>query len=184
MDTTARKATRPTARTPTERINFLDHIRKNKSLLLIIALLVLGLLLILLPSTDASENASQGSEERLERYGRELEERIAALCSRVRGVGSVSVNVYFDSGFETVYAYNEESKDTSSGRNEEKKYVTVGSGNNERLVCIVERMPSICGVAVVCSGGGDPAVQSAIINLISSAYGVPKNKIFVAEGKK
>lgn len=184
MDTTARKATRPTARAPTERINFLDHIRKNKSLLLILALLALGLLLILLPSTDASENTTQDGEERLERYGRGLEERIAALCSRVRGVGSVSVNVYFDSGFETVYAYNEESKDTSSGRNEEKKYVTVGSGNNERLVCIVERMPSICGVAVVCSGGGDPTVQSAIINLISSAYGVPKNKIFVAEGKK
>ena len=45
-------------------------------------------------------------------------------------------------------------------------------------------MPNICGVAVVCTGGGDPAVAKELVNLISSAYGVPSNKIYVAEGKK
>lgn len=166
-----------------QKINFISYIKGNKSLLLILLLLALGVLLILAPST-ASETKSVSDTDRLAKYERELESKIAELCAGVRGVGAVSVSVYFDSGFETIYAYNEENKETSSGHNSEKKYVTVGSGNNEQLVCIVEKMPNICGVGVVCTGGGDPTVQSALINLISSAYGVPKNKIFVAEGKK
>ena len=68
--------------------------------------------------------------------------------------------------------------------NSEKKYVTIGSGNDESMVCIVEKMPSICGVAVVCKGGGNPVIANQLINLISSAYNVPKSKIYVAEGKK
>ena len=78
---------------------------------------------------------------------------------------------------------NEESKSTSNGVNSEKKYVTVGSGNDESMVCLFEKMPNICGIAVVCKGGGNALVANEIINLISSAYGVSKNKIYVAEGK-
>ena len=96
----------------------------------------------------------------------------------------MSVSIYFDSGFETIYAYNEESKQTSSGFNSEKKYVTVGSGNDESMVCVVEKMPSICGIAIVCKGGGSPLIANELINLISAAYGVPKNKIYIAEGKR
>jgi stage III sporulation protein AG len=44
-------------------------------------------------------------------------------------------------------------------------------------------MPNICGVAVVCNGGGNPVVANEIINMISSAFGVPKSKIYVTEGK-
>lgn len=166
-----------------KQMDFFTYIKGNKSLIIILILLLLGIALILLP-TSSSDSKGSDDSQRLEEYERELEKKIADLCSRVRGVGSVSVSVYFDSGFETVYAYNEESKESTSGHNSEKKYVTVGSGNNEKLVCIVEKMPNICGVAVVCVGGGDPTVQNALINLISSAYGVPKNKIFIAEGKK
>ena len=52
------------------------------------------------------------------------------------------------------------------------------------MVCIVEKMPSIAGVAIVCKGGGNPVIANQLINMISSAYNVPKNKIYVAEGKK
>ena len=106
------------------------------------------------------------------------------MCSNVNGVANVKVTVYFDSGFETIYAYNEESKSSSTGTNSEKKYVTIGSGNDESMVCVLERMPNICGVAIVCKGGGNPLVSNQLTNLISSAFGVPKNKIYIAEGKK
>ena len=121
--------------------------------------------------------------ERLEEYRADLEMKIAELCSNVSGVNNVKVSVYFTSGFETVYAYNEESKDTSNGTNTEKKYVTVGSGSNESMVCIVEKMPVIGGIAIVCKGGGDSQTAKELISLISSAYGISKNKIYIAEGK-
>lgn len=164
-------------------IGFVTYMKNKKNSLIIIVLLALGLLLLLLPSAAAKTNASADNEERLVKYIDTLENKMESLCSKIRGVSSVNVTVYLDSGFETVYAYNEQSKATSNGINSEKKYVTIGSGNDESMVCIVEKMPSICGIAIVCKGGGNPVIANQLINLISSAYNVPKNKIYVAEGK-
>ena len=164
-------------------IGFVTYMKNKKNSLIIIVLLALGLLLLLLPSVAAKTNASSDNEERLVKYIDTLENKMESLCSKIRGVSNVNVTVYLDSGFETVYAYNEQSKATSNGINSEKKYVTIGSGNDESMVCIVEKMPSICGIAIVCKGGGNPVIANQLINLISSAYNVPKNKIYVAEGK-
>lgn len=165
------------------KIGLLEYIKKQKMIIPIAILLLLGLFLLLLPETGKSTAQTISDQERLQKYAETLENKIADLCSKVRGATNVSVTVYFDTGFETVYAYNEESKTTSSGFNSEKKYVTVGSGNNESMVCVLEKMPNICGIAIVCRGGGNPVVSNELINLISSAYGVAKNKIYVTEGK-
>ena len=168
-----------------KKVDFISYMKSKKSTVIILVLLALGLLLLLLPNT--SNNAkmiSSNNEERLANYVETLENKIESLCSKIQGVSNVSVTVYLDSGFESVYAYNEQSKATSNGINSEKKYVTIGSGNDESMVCIVEKMPNISGVAIVCRGGGNPLIANQLINLISSAYNVPKNKVYVAEGKK
>ena len=161
----------------------LSFLKNEKFAIPIIILVVLGILLLILPTSKHDNDLSAQDQLRLEKYAESLETKIANLCSKVKGVSNVSVTLYFDTGFETVYAYNEESKATSSGVNSEKKYVTIGSGNDESMVCVVEKMPNICGVAIVCRGGGNSLIASELINLISSAYGVPRNKVYVAEGK-
>ena len=163
--------------------SMLSYIKNQKSVLIIICLVVLGLILLILPNNTGNTDNSNDTL-RLSEYSLKIENKIAEMCDNVKGVSSVKVTVYFDSGFETIYAYNEESKSSSNGTNSEKKYVTIGSGNDESMVCVVEKMPNICGVAIVCSGGGNPMVSAELINLISSAFGVPKNNIYVAEGKK
>lgn len=165
-------------------IDFFTHVKSNKSIVVVAVLLILGLLLLTLPSASNYSKSESSNEERLKQYIDGLENKIGTLCSKINGVSNVSVTVYLESGFETVYAYNEQNKATSNGINSEKKYVTIGSGNDEAMVCIVEKMPSIAGVAIVCKGGGNPVIANQLINLISSAYNVPKNKIYVAEGKK
>ena len=171
---------------PNEKIGLLSFMGKRGVIIWIIVLAIAGMLLISLGDGEQKikQNLQKSESVRLEEYTVALENKIAELCTRVKGVGDVSVSVYLDSGFETVYAYDEESKNTSSGTNSEKKYVTIGSGNDESMVSVVEKMPNICGVAVVCVGGGDPAVAKELVGLISSAYGVPSNKIYIAEGKK
>ena len=165
-------------------IDFFTYVKNKKNTFVIIALIVLGLLLLVLPINPTSAGTYQSEDERLNKYINDTEDKIETLCSKIQGVSNVNVTVYLDSGFETVYAYNEQNKATSNGINSEKKYVTIGSGNDESMVCIVEKMPNICGIAIVCSGGGNPVIANQLINLISSAYNVPKNKIYVAEGKK
>ena len=167
-----------------QNISFWGYIKNKKNILIIIILLALGLALLLLPGTSKNASNVYNNEERLSKYAQELENKIGTLCSKVQGVSNVSVTVYLDSGFETVYAYNEQNKATSNGINSEKKYVTIGSGNDESMVFVVEKMPNICGVAIVCKGGGNSLIANQLVNLISSAYNVPKNKIYVAEGKK
>ena len=158
--------------------------KENKKIYIIIVLIVIGILLLIIPNSTSNSNQKSGDPDlRLEEYAHRVERKISELCESVKGVGNVKVTVYFDSGFETVYAYNEESKSTSNGYNSEKKYVTIGSGNGESMVCIVEKMPKIKGVAIVCRGGGNSYTAQQLISLISSAYGIPKNNIYVAEGK-
>jgi stage III sporulation protein AG len=145
---------------------------------------LIGLLLLINPFESSKTVSKINDAQRLVEYTSEIESKIASMCAMIKGASNVNVTVYFDSGFESIYAYNEEIKSTSNGTNSEKKYVTIGSGSEEKMVCIVERMPNISGVAVVCVGGGNSTVASEIINLISAAFNVPKNKIYVAEGKK
>ncbi|MBQ1245199.1 MAG: hypothetical protein IIX90_00995, partial [Clostridia bacterium] len=113
-----------------------------------------------------------------ETYRVVLERRIAELCARVAGAGQVSVVVTLEGGYESVYACDR--KVTSAG--ETVTYIKIGRGEEERLVYLGERAPGIVGVGVVCSGGKDATVCREITSLISAAFGVPINKIYVAGG--
>ena len=163
--------------------NFVTYIQEQKGTVFIVAFALIGVMLLILPTISFSDG-SNVSGDRLAQYERRMEEKIAELCSEVKGVKNVKVSIYFNSGFESVYAFDEENRSSSGGINSEKKYVTLGSGNDESLVCLYERMPQISGIAIVCMGGSDPIISSELINLISSAFEVPKNKIYVTEGKK
>ena len=159
------------------------YIKGQKGIILVVILIALSLILLILPS-GFSKSTTNNDLNRLSEYEERVEKKIAQLCSEVKGVSSVSVSVYFDSGFESVYAFDEESRNSSGSINTEKKYVTLGSGSDESMVCLYERMPTISGVAIVCKGGGNPIIANELINMIASAFNVPKNKIYVTEGKK
>ncbi len=43
-------------------------------------------------------------------------------------------------------------------------------------------MPRPCGIGVVCTGGGDPAVAARLVELLSAAFDLGANRICVAPG--
>lgn len=159
-----------------------------------VVLLLLGLLGVLLLAvgsfgegrTDATEEESaeehEGGARAMEAYATFLEAKIAALCESVSGVSSVRVAVTLASGYEYVYARDAEAESGSGGTVGSYHYVTVGSGSNEQVVYLTEKPPSIGGIGVVCRGGGSAQVQRELIELISAAFSVPSNKIYVTEG--
>ncbi len=126
------------------------------------------------PTPDAPE---PGAEVRaVEEYRLALERRVADITAEVAGAGKVSVVVTLEGGYEYVYAYDR--KTTVGG--ESTTYITVGSGSDESLVFLCERAPAIVGVGIVCTGGGNMEVRREITSLVSAAFGVPTNKIYVA----
>ena len=156
-------------------MELIEKLRKNKKLWMIIFCAALGIGLILLSNNNEESNGSVKSDnEALAAYTREVEEKIYELCSRVKGVSDVSVAVSFESGFETVYAR----------KYDDGELVVVGSGSSKSAVKVTEKPPMIGGIGVVCRGGGDPIVQKRLLDLLSAAFGISSNKIYIAEAKK
>lgn len=153
----------------------------------------LGVILLLLggmggetgdgPSETVSEEHAQNDAEALERYVGALEAKIAELCGSVAGVSDVRVAVTLASGYEYVYAKDTEEKQGADGATGgSSHYVTVGSGAGESVVYLSERPPVIGGIGIVCRGGGRDAVRRELLELLSAAFGVPSNRIYVTEG--
>lgn len=145
--------------------------------ILLIGGAILGAALLLLsnlPSSTAqndTETAAAASDS-IEAYTRALEEKIRTFCEQVEGVSNVSVAVSLDSGYRRVYA-----QDGSS-------YILVGSGSSQEGIYLTDKTPEIGGIGIVCTGGGNPIVQQKLMGLLSAAYGVSSNKIYIAEAQK
>ncbi len=144
--------------------------------LLGVGLLIFGNRLTGKDADATPDTPAPGAEVRaVEEYRLALERRVADITAEVAGAGSVSVVVTLEGGYEYVYAFDK--KITVGG--ESTTYITVGSGADESLVFLCERAPAIVGIGVVCAGGGDPAVRQEVTALLSAAFGVPSNKIYV-----
>ena len=157
-------------------INFL----KTKKIYLFIALIFLGLVIIILSNTDkgdGAQNVKSGIEELdPSQYSAMLEERIEELCNRVDGVSGAYAVVTLKGGYQAIYATDSQSGNTSS----KNQTVIVGSGSAEQAILEGYSYPEIAGVGIVCHGGDSYAVKNEIVSLVSSAFNISANKIFVA----
>ena len=146
----------------------------------------LGLFLLLYGGYADKEKGTQTKETEVieqsmdaDKYAEDTERRIAELCSRVRGAGSVHVSVTLSCGYTAVYAQNSQS--SASGYKNE--FVLTGSGSSEKPLLVGYSVPQISGIGIVCTGGGNSAVRQEIISLVSAAYGLSSNKIYVTEAQ-
>ena len=151
----------------------IESLKKNKKIWIIILFAAVGIILLLVGGENTTKTEDKKSEQMLSEYSKDVEEKIKELCSKVKGVSEVSVAVSFESGFEYVYA-----------REDDGDLAMIGSGSSKSAVKIKEKMPVISGIGIVCRGGGDPTVQKKLLDLISAAFGISSNKIYIAEAKK
>ena len=150
----------------------LNKLKKNSKLWIIIIGAIAGVLLLMIGGGENKESAPTESDQAaLERYSEGVEKKIHEICSKVKGVSDVSVAVSFERGFEYVYAKNEE----------DGEIIVIGSGSGKSAVKVTEKPPTIAGIGIVCRGGGDPGVQRQLLNLLSAAFGISSNKIYITE---
>lgn len=153
----------------------LKKLKKNAKLWVVLIGAVAGIILLVAGSggEEKAVNTDTG-EVALAEYSETVEKKIHEICSKVKGVSNVSVAVSFESGFEYVYAKNEDDGDI----------VVIGSGSSKNAVKVTEKPPTIGGIGIVCRGGGDPTVQNRLLNLLSAAFGINSSKIYIAEAQK
>ena len=155
-----------------------DKEKKDKRPLIIIGIAA-GLVLLLIgngaldmvfPKDDAAVSTYDETA-----YEAALTKKIEDICSKVRGAGKVSVAVTLDGSFKSVLVQNLENNEGTQKR----EYVLVGSGSSESAVTVGYSPPQILGVGIVCEGGNNARVCKEIIALVSAAFDIPSNKIYV-----
>ena len=144
---------------------------------------LLAMLLILLselfpqPSAAGStQKAKSAQSSSSTEYQAQLEERLERLISHMSGAGKTTVMVTLGTGEEMIYALDTQSGDMQS----QQTHVLLEDGSAlTETVCV----PQVCGVAVLCEGGGDVRIAARITELVSALLDLPSNHICVEQRK-
>ena len=104
-------------------------------------------------------------------YQNYMEEKVKALCASVDGVGDVTVVVSLEGDFTSVYA--------TEYHDGNESYVIVGSGSSAKPLLLSRETPQIAGVGIVCKGGADPSIRHELTVLISAAFHISSNRIYI-----
>lgn len=147
--------------------------------LMFAVLAVLGCLLMIIPKCTSANKAKENSDELSDLdpavYASQVEKKVEELCSKVDGVSSVYAVVTLKSGYRAIYATDYQYGNSNS----KNKTVIIGSGSGAKALLIGYENPEIAGIGIVCSGGDDARRRAEIISIVSSAFDVSTNKIFV-----
>ena len=151
----------------------------NKKIVMVLAVLALvGVLLVTFSSKSEDEEQQEAGFQNLDpaKYASEVEERVETLCNKVDGASSAYAVVTLKGGYRAIYASDSQSGSSSS----KNATVIIGSGSAEKGLLIGYENPEIAGIGIVCSGGDNYNVRKNIISVVSSAFDVSSNKIFVS----
>lgn len=106
-----------------------------------------------------------------------LEERIESLLRSVEGVGDCRVMVTLESESRAVYAADT----VSDGDGLTENVLTVATETGPIGLLLTRVCPTVKGVAVVCRGGGDPAVQQRVVQVVSTAFHISDRRVCVVK---
>ena len=152
--------------------------KSSRGAVLIFAFLALvGIVIIMLSGGNGTEK-DEVSFEDLDpaSYAKQVEERVEALCNKIDGVSGTYAVVTLKGGYRAIYA----SDSQASGGSSKSQIVLIGSGAGEKGLLIGYENPEISGIGIVCSGGDDYNIRKNIIAVVSSAFNISTNKIFVS----
>ena len=140
---------------------------KDKKVLFLVG--VLGLVLLLAGRWGGEAELPDSGFPSTEEYKESLEASLCAVCEEMQGVGVAKVLVTVDGTERAVYEKN------SSATGE--TLATAGGA----AVLSYYVAPKVTGVAVVCDGGDDPAVQREVTSLLCAALSLGSHQVYVGK---
>lgn len=168
----------------------------------LVIILLLGVFIVIVTSffnngTKASisnENQQEKGEtlNDMSSYEQKMKNELKYALSKIRGVGSVEVVIYFESGEEQVPAVDvnktystTQEKDNSGGNrvnnqtSDGSKVVITNKSNGSEPLILKTYKPKITGVLIVAQGAEDKKIQYEITKVVSTLYNIPQNKVNV-----
>lgn len=155
--------------------------RSAKQYRLVLLVLLVGLVLLLLPSgSDQKREAVQAAEPQETFRLEEAEQKLAQALSKIDGAGEVTVLLTVRTGTQQVLAQDVDSGD---GSRKTQTVVLSRGGSQEDTVTVQEIYPQYQGALLVCSGGGNAKVRLELTQAMTALTGLGADKISISKGK-
>jgi len=165
---------------------FTAAIQKDKTVKIIVAVGLLGMLLVLAgqlaagggrspPRGSPAPASPQGGTASAEEYAAALEARLEELVGSIEGVGRAKVMVTLEHGVEYVYAQDQRQETQYS-----HVLIDTEQGRRQPLVR-TQRQPKVQGVVVVCEGADDVRVQAKLVGVVTTALNIPTTRVYVVK---
>lgn len=148
-------------------------------------ILLLGLMLMLLPTGRSSDHQSEPEPTiTASDIQSGLEDRLEAILRQIQGAGEVQVLLTERTGSETRYQSDTESDDGDNTTSVREQTVIVEDSSNAESA-LIRRIdpPEYLGAVVVCQGGDNPTVKLAIVEAVRCATGLGADQISVIKMK-
>ena len=162
-----------------------ELIKKSGSLGLIAVIVILGVILLLLPSSgDRPKETTKPivAQEVAVDTVEDLECRIAAALSGLDGAGKVTVVLSLHSDGQMHLATDKDAKSGGDTQQRSEEAVIVSSGSSLQSPVIVKReYPEYRGALVVAEGADNPTVKLAITQAVTSLTGLSSDRVTVVK---
>ena len=133
-----------------------------------------------LPGTETEIDSVAVTAQQVEQA---LEKRITTLLSSVEGVGKCRVMVTLESGTQTVYAADTRIVTGVEEQTADTTFLKVDTATGPVGLKLTEIQPTIKGVAVVCTGGGNETVRQRVIQVVTTAFHLSQRRVCVVKQK-
>lgn len=164
---------------------WLDKDRRTTAIVLVG---LCGIALLAISSLFGGETPSTATAPDMKVYTQELEERLEAMVSSVRGAGAADVMITLENGIEYIYA-NEEKTNSDHTQSEsggvsvrddnQKTVVTVDGGDGKQGLLVTEIQPTVRGVVVACEGATDERVALQVKEAVKTALNITNQRVCV-----
>ena len=142
----------------------------------VLAMLLLFVSEFLTSGNKQSDEAYTAQTDTVSQNQTQLEQQLEELISQLQGAGRTTVMVTLPTGEETIYAVDTQTGDLQ----QQEKHGLLQDGS---ALAETTYLPQVCGVAVLCEGGGDVRVAARITELLHSLLDLPANRICVEHRK-
>ncbi len=162
------------------RLKITAFIKKYKYAAII---LLVGLVLMLMPSNSKNQTTQQATLE-LVQEDTTISEELAQILSQIAGAGDVRVLLTEASGKETVYQTNNKISQSEENSTTQIDTVTVTDADRNETGLVKQTNPPVYqGAIVVCQGADSAAVRLAIVDAVSKVTGLSSDRISVLKMK-
>ena len=162
-----------------------EFVKKSGSLGLIAVIVILGVILLLLPSGDSRSAETKPPEITPEIQSdtvEELERRIAKALGELEGAGKVTVVLSLQSDGEIFLATDKDEKTVNENRERSEEAVIVNSGSSVQEPVVVKHgYPEYRGALIVAEGADNPAVKLAVTQAVMALTGLGSDRVTVVK---